>query len=62
VFYRRISVCGSVAKTLLNRQLVRLRRKLVCSGVIVAVNRRSVGVVGELVSLLRLVNRMLDLA
>ena len=54
-------MCRGVAKTLLNRQLVRLRRKVVCgSGFVVAVKRHSVGFIGKLVNLLRAQNCMRD--
>ena len=56
----RVPVRGGVAKTLGDRQLVRLRRKLVSgSSLIVAIERRPVGFVGDRVSLLRPPNRML---
>ena len=57
---RCIAVRGGVAKTLFDRQLVHLRRELMCSSsFIVAIKRRSVGFVDEFVSLLGPLNRAL---
>ena len=57
---RCIAVRGGVAKTLFDRQLVHLRRELMCSSsFIVAIKRRSVGFVDEFVSVLGPLNRAL---